>query len=140
VLRDELAQALATFATSTIDTLRETLGIEASFRGHGREAARIAVAIDVTGDLRRVTWVFPVELARELAHRMTGEPAPDDDAAIELANILTGRGAASLEDRGLRIELATPRITSGPIVGAAIRLVTAAGLIEIAFEPQRVAA
>ena len=140
MLRDELAQALVTFATSTIDTLRETLGIEASFRGHGREAPQISVVVEVTGDLRCVTWVFPLELARVLALRMTGAPAPDDDAAIELANILTGRGAASLEDRGLRIELAAPRITSGATTGAAIRLVTAAGLIEIAFEPQWVAA
>ncbi len=140
MLRDELAQALAAFAASAIDTLRETLGIEASFRGHGREAPRIIVAVEMTGDLRRVTWVFPVELARSLAHRMTGAAAPDDEAAIELANILTGRGAASLEDRGLRIELATPRITNGPIAGASIRLITAAGMIEIAFEPHRVAA
>ena len=143
MLRDELAQALAAFATSTITTLRETLGIEAAFRGSGPAAgACITVAIEVTGDLRSVTWVFPVALARALARQMTGDAPPslDELAAIELANILTGRGAASLEERGLRIELAVPRIAIGTIAGASVRLLTDVGPVDISFEPRRMAA
>jgi len=145
VLRDELAQALAAFANTTIATLRETLGIEATFRGYsldGDASPRITVAIEATGDLRRVTWVFPVELARELARRMTGEAdaALEALAAIELANILTGRGAATLERCGLRIELAPPHITSEVPPGASVRLVTEVGAIEIVLELHRMAA
>ena len=128
------------FLAAVVQCLRTTVGVEAVVtalnepRGH---APTIAVALDIEGDIHGpITWVFPPEIALELVSRLLDDPSPDPesvtDGATELANILTGRASAVLEEAGFRCELGAPRVHQGALPGGVnLRMNTAAGPIDL---------
>jgi CheY-specific phosphatase CheX len=135
-----LVDALNSFVASAITTLRDTMHLDATLdctSSPNAPAPRLVVAVDISGDLRCVTWVFPIELARELARQMVGEVNPElaGYAAVELANILTGRAIEPFHSHGLHIEIHPPQLVAAFEPGMRARLVTALGSIEIVFYP-----
>jgi CheY-specific phosphatase CheX len=97
----------------------------------------IAVVIHVRGDLSRVTWRFPVAIARRAATTMAPDlpldPPVLEAAAAELANVLTGRGATTLAGHGIRIDIEPPDL-SGSIPGGVVGLLaTELGTIKVMF-------
>jgi hypothetical protein len=87
-----MVEALNAFVASAISTLRDTMQVDATVDctvSPGGPRPRFVVDVGVTGDLRSVTWVFPVEIARELARQMVGtdEEEVQGFAAMDLENV-----------------------------------------------------
>jgi len=128
------------FLSIVMRCLRSTIGVDAVVAAIGDTVSpehTIAVAIDVTGDLRGpVTWVFPRPIALELVRRLLADPDPDpdtaSDGATELANILTGRALEALEARGFECAIGVPRIHIGALPGGiTVRMATSDGPIDL---------
>ena len=129
------------FVDVVVRCLRTTVGVDAVVAaiGHtmGGIAPKIAVAVDVTGDVEGpVTWVIPPEIALELVRRLLLDPDPPADSAAdgasELANILTGHASEVLEAHGFRCALGAPRIHTGALpAGMKVCMATAAGPIKL---------
>jgi CheY-specific phosphatase CheX len=133
-----MVEALNAFVASAISTLRETMRVNATVDctvSPSGPRPRLVVDVGVTGDLRSVTWVFPVEIARELARQMVGSEGEEVEgfAAMELANVLTGRAVVSFATRGMNIEIQPPELKSAVEPGVRARLLTELGSIEIVF-------
>ena len=127
------------FVEVVVRQLRATVGVDAVVAAIGEapeEAPTIAVAVDFCGDVRGpVTWVFPQPVALELVRRLLADPDPDPgtaaDGATELANILTGRATAALEDHGFQCAIGVPRLHVGALPGGiTVRMQTADGPID----------
>lgn len=133
-----MVEALNAFVASAISTLRDTMQVDATVdctASPNGPRPRFVVDVGVSGDLHSVTWVFPVEIARELARQMVGT---DDDevqgfAAMELANVLTGRAVMSFASKGMSIEIQPPALVAAVSPGVRARLLTGLGAIEIVF-------
>jgi CheY-specific phosphatase CheX len=131
--------AIGDFLATIVGVLNQ-YGVGAAIDGHSQEISRvepIAVVIHVRGDLSRVTWQFPVRVARRAATTMAPglplEPSVLEAAAAELANVLTGRGATTLAEHGIRIDIEPPQMeaaTPGGVVGL---LATELGTIKVMF-------
>ncbi len=139
------SDAVRDFLHSAIDVLREATGTEAVVALEARDASgeTIAVMIRAAGDFTGVTWCFPVALVRDAAMRMLPEMELDaaliHAAAAELANILTGRGAASLETHGLHIEIDPPELGFFSAPGTWATLATSRGSVVVVFHTAGVA-
>ena len=135
------ADVVQRFLEVVVRQLRATVGVDAVVAAIGEpdddDAPTIAVALDFRGDVRGpVTWVFPEPIALELVRRLMADPDPDPgsapDGATELANILTGRASAALEDHGFHCAFGVPRLHVGALPGGiAVRMQTAAGPIDL---------
>ncbi len=131
------------FLLSAIAVLRETTGTSAVVAlpqvRRGNEDA-IAIIVPARGDLTALTWTFPCEMLREAARFMVEGIEPDrslcEATAGELANILTGRGAAALESHGLFLDIQPPELGALARAGTIAFLDTPRGVIEIVFHPQ----
>jgi CheY-specific phosphatase CheX len=129
------------FLSAVIQCLRTTVGVDAVVAAvgepNGHSCPQIVVALDIGGDFQGpITWVFPPEIALELVSRLLDDPHPAPetamDGATELANILTGRASAVLEQHGFRCELGAPRLHEGALPpGVNVRMSTAAGPIDL---------
>ena len=135
-------RVLADFLATAVEVLRDATGAEAVVEFEARDASRetIVVMIRARGDLSGVTWSFPVMLVREVASRMVGDMEIDraliDAAATELANILMGRAAHTLELHGLRLDMGVPELGclhSAPGIWAT--LATPSGSVAVVFHP-----
>ena len=128
------------FLAHTIEVLREASGV-ASCSDEDRSCVTsgIAISIRVHGDFSGLTWTFPTKLARDTARRMVDGIDPDEDlciaAAIELANILTGRGLVALEAHNVAARLEPPSLATEIGDGIVANLVTRHGVVEIVFHP-----
>lgn len=137
--------AFDAFLTSVVDVLGGAMGVRAVVDGAPHAEPHptsppptIMVIVDMHGALTGVTWLFPHDLAHEVARQMlaVAEPDPsfDEAAAAELANVLTGRAMQALEGRGFQLELAPPRTSLPPIApGVCARVRTDRGAIDIVF-------
>jgi CheY-specific phosphatase CheX len=139
----ELAQR---FLAEVLSQLRDTVGVEADVvvRDDAPEAAdSIAVSLEFTGDVRGpVTWVFPAQIALELVRRLMSDPDPDPalaiDGATELANILTGRATAVLDNHGIRCMFSAPHLHVGELPhGLRTRMHTSEGPIDMVLSMMR---
>lgn len=119
--------------------LHETLAAMPPIRPEPRpHDAMISVLIPSSGPICGVTWSFPRELARDVARAMIGVEDADDGlcvaAAIELANIVCGRGAKVLETRGLAMNIAPPELVIGRVADGQLALLeTVRGTVEVVF-------
>ncbi len=134
------ARVVDDFLGAVVSALRATVGIDAvasTISGVGsRPPPTIVVVMQIDGDVRGpITWVFPPQVALELVRQLLADPDPSpeaaNDGAAELANILTGRAAAALEQSGFRCEMGPPQLHAQLPTGVATRLHTAAGPIDI---------
>ncbi len=131
------------FLLSTIAVLRETTGTSAVVAmpeiRHGHDNA-VAIIVHARGDLTAFTWTFPFEMLQDAARFMVDGIEPDrslcEATASELANILTGRGAAALESHGLFVDIQPPVLGAFAQPGTIAFLATPRGVIEIVFHPQ----
>lgn len=128
------------FLASTISVLRETTGTSAAVASPGTRRTNedaIAIIVHARGQLSGLTWSFPFELLRDAARHMVEGIEPDREVceatASELANILTGRGAASLESHGVVLEIEPPEVGALACPGIIAFLTTPNGVIEIIF-------
>ena len=133
-LRDFVAHATAVL----VDAAGPNGAAPSVPRVHGFQGERVSVLIRSSGGLAGMTWTFPVELAGDVARKMLGVLEPDRAlcvaAAVELANIVTGRGARVLEARGITIEIATPELVFGVVeAGEVAGIETMRGLVEVVF-------
>ncbi len=133
------------FLRSTIAVLRETTGTSATVAPP--ETRRtvdevVAIIVHARGHLTGLTWTFPFELLRDAARHMVEGIEPDravcEATASELANILTGRGAAALESHGIFVEIQPPQLGAFAYPGTIAFLTTPSGVIEIVFHPRQV--
>jgi CheY-specific phosphatase CheX len=132
---------LDAFLEVVIHCLRATVGVEAVVAAFGTSPPSppqtLSIVVDFDGDLRGpMAWTFPPEISLELVRRLLADPdvAPDTevDGATELANILTGRAAEVLEQRGFHCKFGVPRIHEGGAIGGElVRMTTALGPIDI---------
>jgi CheY-specific phosphatase CheX len=129
------------FLARVIEVLHEATGVCAvldvsapSVREDG-----ITIVISARGDLGGLSWTFPIAFARDAVRHMVPGMEPDrplcEAVAGELANILTGRGAAVLERNGISITIAPPEVVKSPAPGTRARLATIQGPIEVVFHP-----
>jgi CheY-specific phosphatase CheX len=139
----ELAQR---FLAAVLNQLRDTIGVEAEVvvREEPAEPAEsIAVRLEFSGDVKGpVTWVFPAQIALELVRRLMADPDPDPslavDGATELANILTGRASAILDNHGIRCMFGAPHIHVGELPhGLRTRMWTNDGPIDLVLSMKR---
>jgi CheY-specific phosphatase CheX len=95
------------------------------------------VTVAVCGDSASVTWSFPCALVE----RFAAVTAPDTSAlvdrisaaALELANVLTGRSIKALDDLGLATSLSTPTLASHSQGGIVSEIASPLGTIAITF-------
>lgn len=132
------------FLLSTIAVLRETTGTSAVVAPP--ETPRtldevVAIIVHARGQLTGLTWTFPFELLRDAVRHMVDGIEPDravcEAMASELANILTGRGAAALESHGIVLEIEPPTLGAFACPGTIAFLMTPSGVIEVVFHPRQ---
>jgi CheY-specific phosphatase CheX len=132
-------ELLADLVHAVIAVLRASTGIDATASPRVVDPAtpRIAVEIDLAGDIDgALTWRFPHAVALELVRRLLDVPVPDPthvpEGATELANILTGRASAVLDDHGLRCEIGPPKVVGDTSAqGVHVHLTTREGTIDV---------
>lgn len=131
-------ELLGAFLHDVVGALHEACGVAATIDDRAvYEGTEIAVIIHVHGDLSGVTWTFPIELARRVVLQMIPDIEPDpslcEAAAAELANILTGRGLATLAAHGVTAEIEPPRVIAAAAPGVGAWLATELGPIGVVF-------
>lgn len=136
------AAVIEKFLAEVIESFREAVGVDALVGPAGETTDHsISVMVHVRGHLSGVAWSFPVEIARLAATRMVPGIDPDHEictaAAAELANILTGRGLATLADHGFHIEIEPPQVRDDPPHGRGGTLGTEHGAVAVVFHEGR---
>lgn len=130
--------AIGEFLATAVEVLH-TFGVGAAVDSERSRDDRhdIAVVINVRGDLTRVVWRFPVEVAARAATSMVPGVVLDlsmlEAAAGELANVLTGRGVTTLAAHGIVIDLEPPSLATTPPGGVVGLLATELGTIKVVF-------
>ncbi|MEO8698392.1 MAG: hypothetical protein ABI867_00075 [Kofleriaceae bacterium] len=132
---------MTAFLDTARSVLRDAVGIDATLGPisprRSRVEDRIAVVIEVHGDLTGLTWLFPEAFATHAAHAMAPSLPVAPELLIlvvsELANQLTGRGVCALAEHGIHIELDPPHLTTATASGVTGSLDTELGSIEIVF-------
>jgi CheY-specific phosphatase CheX len=132
---------VAAFLDTARVVLRDAVGLECTLGPisprRSRTEGRIAVLVEVHGDLTGLTFFFPEAFATHTAETMAPsvplEPELVQLAVSELANVLTGRGVYALAEHGIHIELDPPHLTTATASGVTGTLVTDLGSIEIVF-------
>lgn len=138
-------ELLSDLVHAVIAVLRATTGIDATASAGPIDPGtpRIAVEIDLAGDIDgALTWRFPHAVALELVRRLLGvavaDPAQAPEGATELANILTGRASAVLDDHGLHCEIGPPKLVGDTRAGGLhVHLTTRKGTIDVVLPVSR---